>query len=353
MAKNIDIDKDKTELIKLLQKTVQSCNINFLIGSGCSYPAITALGTIEKDIDTLYKDRKKKEADQKLSEFLKPFIISTKQLVDNSLDENHIKTLENYNNFLKSISLLLFERKSHIMHKQATVFSTNYDLFIEKTGESYSETIVLNDGFYRNPSLTNAYSFSPKAFFNTVSNTGNLYKYQVEIPSINLVKLHGSLNWQIYDNKIYQSLDQLKSADTKDDKSLTDLFTIILPRKDKFRETLLNQVYYDLLRIYSNELDKENTLLISAGFSFSDEHIFDLTKRALKNPTLRLIIFCYQKTELREFETKYDAFNNVSIIYSNKENIDFEKFNAILSELLPKREEQPIYKVEITESKDE
>lgn len=353
MAKIIDIDKDKAELIKTLQKTVQSCNLNFLIGSGCSYPAITALGTIEKDIDKLYKDNKETEAVKKLASFLKTFVVSTKQLIDNSLDNKHEETLVNYNNFLKAISLLLFERKSHILHKQATIFSTNYDMFIEKAIESYSETIILNDGFCRNPSLINAYSFSPRSFFNTVSNTGNLYKYQVEIPSINLIKIHGSLNWQICDGNLYQSLEHLKNTDKKDDKGFVGLFSLILPRKDKFRETLLNQIYYDLLRIYSNELDKENTVLIAEGFSFADEHIFDLTKRALKNPTLRLIIFCFQKSELAEFVNKFNAFNNVNVVYSDKENIDFAKFNTFISEILPKREDQPTYRVEIKEPKNE
>lgn len=226
MAKSLDIDKDKTELIKILQKTVQSCNLNFLIGSGCSCPAINALGSIEKDIDKLYMDKKEPEADKKLADFLKTFTTSTKKLLENTLDDKHRHTLEYYNQFLKAISLILFERKSHILHKQATVFTTNYDMFIEKAVDSYSETIVLNDGFCRNPSLINAYRFSPRAFFNTVSNTGNLYKYQVEIPSINLIKLHGSLNWQICESKIYQSLEHLKDADKKKIRNLSVCFRL-------------------------------------------------------------------------------------------------------------------------------
>jgi len=352
MAKIIDIDKEKNELIKILQKTVQSCNLNFLIGSGCSIPAMTALGPIEQEVEQLYNEKKEEEATKKLVEFLKPFIESTKHLLDNNLDNHHQTTIKNYSDFLKAISLLLFERKSHILHKQATIFSTNYDMFIEKAVEKYSETIVLNDGFCRNPSLTNAYSFSPRSFFNTVSNTGNLYKYQVEIPSINLIKIHGSLNWKIRDKKIYQTLEHIKNSQDKDDNALFDKFTLILPRKDKFNETLLNQVYYDLLRIYSNELDKENTLLITEGFSFADEHIYDITKRALKNPTLRLIIFCFQKNELEEYQKKFNDFNNVNIIYSGTDNIDFAKFNTIFSEILPKKEETPVAKEENKGSKE-
>jgi hypothetical protein len=353
MAKAINIDKDKSELIKILQKTIQSCNLNFLIGSGCSIPAMKALGPIEQEVEALYKKNKETEAEKKLAGFLKPFIESTKQLIDNKPDDNHKTTIKNYSEFLKAISLLLFERKSHILHKQATIFSTNYDMFIEKAVEDFSDTIILNDGFCRNPSLTNAYSFSPRSFFNTVSNTGNLYKYQVEIPSINLIKIHGSLNWQICEGKIYQSLEHLKNTESKADKDFIDAFTLILPRKDKFNETLLNQIYYDLLRIYSNELDKENTLLIAEGFSFADEHIYDITKRALKNPTMRLIIFCFQESELEEYNNKFDTCNNVNIVYSDSANIDFGKFITILSEILPQKEEHPVYKVEIKEPKDE
>jgi hypothetical protein len=36
---------------------------------------------------------------------------------------------------------------------------------------------------------------------------------------------------------------------------------IVNPAKTKFEDTLLNQYYYDLLRIYSNELEKENSVL--------------------------------------------------------------------------------------------
>lgn len=353
MAKIFEYGKSKSEVLKIIQKSVQSCNLNFLIGSGCSYPALNVLGPIEKEIEILYKEKKETEANKKLVAFLTPFSSSTKLLLDNDLDDNHKNTLENYINFLKAISQILFERKSHILHKQVSIFSTNYDMFIEKAVESYSDTIILNDGFCRNPSLTNSYSFSARAFFNTVSNTGNLYKYQVEIPSINLIKLHGSLNWQISNGKIYQSLEYLKSLEKEDDKSFINQFSLILPSKEKFKETLINQTYYDLLRIFSNELDKENTLLITEGFSFGDEHIFDIVKRALKNPTLLLVIFCYQKSELAEFINKFVSFNNVQIIYSENENIDFAKFNTVISDLLPRRKENPVYTVEIKEPKDE
>ena len=105
MVKTINIDKDKNELIKILQKAVQSCNLNFLIGCGCSIPAIKALGLIEQEVEALYKENKETEAEKKLADFLKPFIGSTKQLVNNTPDDNNNVTIKNYSEFLKAISL--------------------------------------------------------------------------------------------------------------------------------------------------------------------------------------------------------------------------------------------------------
>jgi len=354
MANIIKIETDEDKFIGNLQKGVQSANLNFLIGSGCSKPAISTLGTIEKDIQSLLEKDKIEDAKKKTYEFLKPFVESTSQIIDNTeLDETHQSALKNYRSFIETIAKLLFERKSNILHKQATIFTTNYDLFIEKVSENYSSQLIINDGFQRNSSLTQSFSFSASNFFNVLYSTGNLYNYQVEIPAINLIKLHGSLNWEINAGKIINSFDFLEKAEELKDEAdkekieeFNNLFSLILPKKDKFKETLLNQVYYDLLRIYANELDKENTLLIADGFSFDDEHILEITKRALKNPTLKLVIFCWDK-ESQKYENKFSEFNNVEIVYSEKENIDFAKFNKILTDILPKEKESQIQKVEI------
>jgi hypothetical protein len=36
---------------------------------------------------------------------------------------------------------------------------------------------------------------------------------------------------------------------------------IVNPSKKKFKDTVLNETHYDLLRIYNNELEKENSVL--------------------------------------------------------------------------------------------
>ena len=54
----------------------------------------------------------------------------------------------------------------------------------------------LKDGFVRVPSLTGRSEYSSRTFFTTTSSTANLYNYRVDIPCINLMKLHGSLSWK-------------------------------------------------------------------------------------------------------------------------------------------------------------
>ena len=114
---------------------------------------------------------------------------------------------------------------------------------------------------------------------------------------------------------------------------------IVNPTKKKFEDTTLNQTYYDLLRIYANELEKENSVLFVLGFSFADEHIRDLTLRvANTNPTLKIYIVSHCQTRTDEYQKLEDAKNkNVEILFPNddkKYNFEgiIELFNLLLND---------------------
>ncbi len=370
---NVSNNDDKSNLNVILRKSFQSANINFLIGSGCSSPAIKPSGEVEKEICNLLDEGKELEAEKLMCKFLKPIAESNDKLIGGNVDENTTTTLNNYKTFLGNIIQILTRRKSNILLKQANIFNTNYDLFITKASEEIGSSLRLHDGFDRNPKLDSRFKFSTTEFFNIVYNKGNLYNYQVEIPSLNLIKLHGSLSWEKSDTDIIfqikgNSLEKLKdniqgiqdAKTNKDDikllsllKEFSNQFYIILPVKDKFRDTLLNRVYYDLLRIYANELDKENTLLIAEGFSFEDEHILDITRRALKNPTLHLIISCYEKANVEIYEQKFGQYNNIYLVYNEDGILDFSEFNNHfnLPEVLT--QEQPSVKKDVVSQKGE
>lgn len=347
---NISDEANKKNLNVILRKSIQSANLNFLIGSGCSFPAIKPLGNIEKEIYALLKVGKELDAEICMYDFLKPIAESNNNLIEDSSDANTVTTLNNYKEFLHNIFGILIKRKSNILTKQTTIFNTNYDLFIEKASEKFGSSLKINDGFNRNPKLDHLFNFSVTEFFNAIYNKGNLYNYQVEIPSINLIKLHGSLSWcRLGEDIVFQTTNYLgKFKDSRQEyveangfekmckyiKEFDSQFQVILPIKEKFRDTLLDRVYYNLLRIYANELDKENTLLIAEGISFEDEHILDITQKALRNPTLKLIIFCYKKEDVDGYENNFGRYRNVDIVFRVTGNLGFAEFNSIMKNVL-------------------
>ncbi len=103
-------------------------------------------------------------------------------------------------------------------------------------------------------------------------------------------------------------------------------FLIVNPTKEKFGDTLLKKYYYELLRVFSNELEKENTLLLVNGFSFRDEHILDLVKRSMVNPSLKILIFAYEESAISEYERLFAGSKNNNISYVC---LDGEKLRSV------------------------
>ena len=341
MANLLNIANDENKQItEMLFKLFQSTRINILLGSGASMPAISIAGDLEAEVQALYDACKDDEATSRLHEFLVSINQSTMNLVNKRPDAN-IKSVQNgYKGLFKNIEKILNERRTNILPKQINIFTTNYDLFAEDALENY-DSISLNDGFDRKPSLTSNFKFSTNGFSNTIFNNGILYNYKVEFPSVNLYKLHGSMSWKQKDNDIVFNIESRapcpSGLTTEQLTKYIDSHALILPRKHKFAETVLQQIYYDLLRLYANELDRENTTLLVFGFSFADEHIVEITKRALKNPTLKIVIFAYSEAAKDVFIEKFDNYHNVDVIITgNDDPLEFSKFNEIVSAVLPR-----------------
>jgi len=103
----------------------------------------------------------------------------------------------------------------------------------------------------------------------------------------------------------------------------------------------LEETYYEQLRIFANELDVENCLLISFGFSFSDHHITTLLKRALRNPTLWLIIPCFLLSDVERLSDTFSGFHNVTILKPQIDgDLDFAWMNNLLRQIT-KRDATP------------
>lgn len=78
-------------------------------------------------------------------------------------------------------------------------------------------------------------------------------------------------------------------------------------------------------------MEKLNSVLFVFGFSFYDEHILDITKRALGNPTLSIYIFAFKAENVEKYREMFESFNNVNVIAlkekeitDSKEKIDYK-----------------------------
>ena len=124
MAKLFDIKSNETIVIDILRKTLQSGNVNFFIGSGCSFPSITVLGNIETELQDLLEKNETEAYYKKAAEFLKPIASFHTDLHSNTLDANAKSVIDNYKAFIRGLFKILEERKTSILPKRANIFST-------------------------------------------------------------------------------------------------------------------------------------------------------------------------------------------------------------------------------------
>ena len=257
MARTVSTTSNPSECDTTLTKALQSGHINLLLGSGASLPAIATAGDIEIKLNGLLDKSDSKGFDEAKYDFLKQLQTSTNALIATPSDPANEATLAQYRQFLSTLSRILDERKTELLSKQITIFTTNYDLFVERAAEEMLN-LRLNDGFSRNPAVCESYTFQPEHYFDVTFKTGSLFKYKFPIPTVNLIKLHGSLSWRLSNDVLTYSAQKRTIPDpasmtlARDIAEFTESFCLVLPTKEKFSETILTRVYYDLLRIFAH-----------------------------------------------------------------------------------------------------
>ena len=338
--------------IDVLKKYIQSSHINFLYGSGLSRPYLATLGNIEiwltKLFGALSNQTYRKVMEASLYKAYCDGVI-LRNLFFNSYDSNLLETKNAYLAFFLACNELMNKRNSQLLNKQVNLFTTNIDLLVEES--MTNSGIEINDGF--RGTIKPVYNESN--FQISISKSSLHFHKQSEVPLFNLIKIHGAVNWMENDNAIqsdtlqlYHINEALKKID-KDyfvdlykadgtektfdevkteaedialllpDNAYDDFFdcykkiVMINPTKEKFRTSVLDYHFYELMRIYSNALERENSLLFVMGFSFADEHIAQITKRAADtNPTLQVVIFAYDDNEEEAYMQRLGTTNGCS-----------------------------------------
>lgn len=296
----VDIDLIRTELAQFLQMD----NLNFLIGAGCSSYFVDNNEMGIPGMAKLYEDFFKNHSDFKIAEedvqskfdgnlesMLETMggIVAAGRVIN--IDENigdkiqivqkfirdkiisglhGAEVLQLYRNFY--IKTVFRGRKSPI-----NIFTTNYDLYNEQALDSLS--FPYNNGFVG----TYKRSFNPASYKYAYVEDMNLSKNIWErVPNFyNLYKLHGSISWVKEDNKIREiDYKHISENDT----------VMIYPTPLKDRSTLMTP-YSDLFRAMETALLRKNSVLITLGYSFADDHINRLILNSLAIPTFKLVVF--------------------------------------------------------------
>lgn len=167
---------------------------------------------------------------------------------------------------------------SHLVKtpSKLSIVTTNYDTLIEDAAENIKYTVI--DGF----------SFSHRPYFdsdmfewNLVKDIENVKTHELEYKKdiINLLKLHGSLTWERTGNTIFRK-----------EKTVVNNPIMIFPSSNKYMQSYQDP-YFELFTKFQELLKRPNTLLITTGFSFADNHISQMIIQAIQhNKSLSTLI---------------------------------------------------------------
>lgn len=325
-----------------LRTIVQDSHLNFLIGAGTPSVFFGLLGNVEDALtqvaESTVSDHVKAIVRASIQAYFFDSVLTPNlKVVDRHADAEAVLT--SYAKFLRTLNRILLRRHSSILAKQANIFTTNVDMVFEVALEQMG--IDFSDGF--SGKIRPRFDLGD---FNTIRlRMASRFEQRSEVPVFNLVKIHGSAGWRqemrsserteiIFDHGlslitgVQTALDAarddligINKASEVDAVALiskvssrevpptvtafTDAYNklgIVNPDKQKFATTVLNETYYELIRRFANELEKENSVLFIHGFSFRDEHLRDVVIRAARsNPTLQVIVFCYSREGLADY----------------------------------------------------
>lgn len=251
--------------------------------------------------------------------------------------------LQNYKNFYRKLSL----RDSNL--PKPNVITTNYDLYSEKAldqlGVSYTNGF---SGFverYFNPSIFN-YALAEQMDISS-------FKWNIIDNFIYFFKIHGSLNWvEKSDSSKLFNVQEIQDVSFKKLKKEKNIMIYPSPIK---QNSSLGSPYSDLFREFQKRITQTESVLVTMGYSYSDEHINNLIFQALTIPTFRLVIFT--DTKYKDDKGAYQERLNIKkikdlndpriwIIGSNEEpnegDLPLHWFSTISGNLLPDWSENQI-----------
>lgn len=222
------------------------------------------------------------------------------QLIKENTAYDFDADIMNHGRFLKILS------KKIKKPNKLNIITTNYDTLFEDAGEQLNFTFIDGFTFSSNP------TFDSDMFeWNLIKDIPNIKTKELEYKSnvVNLLKIHGSLTWE---------RSRSEKNIRRKPKQCVNNPIMIFPSSNKYAQSY-EEPYFELFTKFQELLKRQNTLLITVGFSFSDNHISKMITSAIKNnPGLGILICDHNidqnHTNWMEIEKLKDSHFRVAFI---------------------------------------
>jgi len=217
-------------------------------------------------------------------------IIDKKKASKFENDKNQGEVLETKSKYIfheKFVKALL-QRPLNL--RRANIFCANYDLAFEyafdKLGVHYIDGF---SGFHKR-------FFKPETFEYDIFYPGSTTSGKVQRIEkvVRYYKLHGSLSWVNSDGRDSNNLYGIEEKPLELIESLKKKGEIIIYPSAVKKSYTLDLPYSELFRQFSATITQSQSVLITIGYSFADDHFNDIIYQALSNPTFTLIVIDFQ-----------------------------------------------------------
>ncbi|MCL1675165.1 SIR2 family protein [Elizabethkingia meningoseptica] len=177
--------------------------------------------------------------------------------------------------------------------RRANIFTANYDLAFEyafdKLGVHYIDGFA---GFHKR--FFKPETFDYDIFYPGSTTSGKIQRIE---KVVRYFKLHGSLSWVNSESRDSNNLYGIEEKPLELIESLQKKGEILIYPSAVKKSYTLDFPYSELFRQFASTITQSQSVLITIGYAFADDHFNDIIFQALSNPTFTLIIVDYVGTK--------------------------------------------------------
>jgi len=210
--------------------------------------------------------------------------------------------------------------------RRANIFTANYDLAFEyafdKLGVHYIDGF---SGFHKR-------FFKPETFEYDIFYPGSTTSGKVQRIEkvVRYIKLHGSLSWINSESRDANNLYGIEEKPLELIDKLDKKGEIIIYPSAVKKSYTLDLPYSELFRQFASTITQSQSVLITIGYSFADDHFNDIIYQALSNPTFTLIVVDFAGTKSEYINNIKDLNDPRIIILEGSFFGDFLSFSDTL-----------------------